>query len=268
MTMLEVMQDRVRGARRRMPRPSVPSLSWSQRPQWWWKAVLAAVPFVTVAVAYVWLQSPLTRADRVVVSGLNHLQFGDVVVAADVLDRQLININASDTEQRLEALPFVRDATVVRNWPDRVTIAIVEREPVASIPNDDGTFSVVDAEGRVVAISDGIFSSQPVLVTISNAPPPGEYIDDSDAPALLEAAALVPVELWGRIASLELDDDGELIAKLGDWQTAVRLGDPSDLGRKYRSLASVLVSTDLEGVSAIDVRVPDAPVLIRGVLTD
>lgn len=270
MTMIELVGDRVRGVRRRLPRPLLASrstVSWSNRPHWWWKVALGLTPFIVVAIGYAWLQSPFARADRVVVSGLNRVEFGEVVVASNVLHAQLIDIDPAAAEAKLEALPFVRDATVVRDWPNAVNIDVVEREPVGSFANADATWSIVDAEGRVLGISPGIYPSHPALVGFGAPPAPGEFMTGEGVAALLEAGATVPLELWQNIATLELGDDGQISAMLGDWQTVVLLGDADDLGRKYRSLASVLVSTDLDGVSVIDVRVPDAPVLIRGAPT-
>jgi hypothetical protein len=40
------------------------------------------------------------------------------------------------------------------------------------------------------------------------------------------------------------------------------VGNPSSLQQKFVSLATVLARTDLNGVSAIDLRVPAAPVLL------
>jgi hypothetical protein len=43
----------------------------------------------------------------------------------------------------------------------------------------------------------------------------------------------------------------------------VRLGEPEQLAEKFRSALSVLAQVDTRGVSTLDVRIPQSPVLTR-----
>jgi len=88
----------------------------------------------------------------------------------------ILAIDLDAARERVQALPWVRQASVRRVLPDTVVVEIVERRPLA-LWQHDRKFAVIDEEGEVILRDDvGPFSSLMVVV--------GE-----DAPA--NAAALV-----------------------------------------------------------------------------
>jgi cell division septal protein FtsQ len=56
--------------------------------------------------------------------------------------------------RRVEGLPWVASARIQRTWPNRVTISVTERVPVARLALDGAdptsTYALVDADGRVL----------------------------------------------------------------------------------------------------------------------
>jgi cell division protein FtsQ len=65
---------------------------------------------------------------------------------------------------RLLALPWVKDASIQRRWPDRLQIRIVERQP-AALWQHKGRLRLIDAEGVVLPAPDlAIFAALPLLV--------------------------------------------------------------------------------------------------------
>ena len=55
----------------------------------------------------------------------------------------------SDIRERVKALPWVSDASVVRRWPNRLEIRIVEKKPVA-VWQHNGQFKLIDARGTTL----------------------------------------------------------------------------------------------------------------------
>jgi cell division protein FtsQ len=65
---------------------------------------------------------------------------------------------------RLVALPWVKDASISRRWPDRLHIRIEERRP-AAIWQHKGRLRLIDAEGAVLPAPDlAKFAALPLLV--------------------------------------------------------------------------------------------------------
>jgi cell division protein FtsQ len=65
---------------------------------------------------------------------------------------------------RLLELPWVKDATIQRRWPDRIDIRIVERKP-AAIWQHKGRMRLIDTEGVVLPADDlQPFAALPLLV--------------------------------------------------------------------------------------------------------
>jgi cell division protein FtsQ len=88
-------------------------------------------------------------------------------------------------QARIEALPWVKSATVVRQLPDRLVITVTERTPFA-LWQRQGKLAVIDASGRVLANRDLDRFSQLPLVVGEGAPPhaPALFAMLEDAPVL------------------------------------------------------------------------------------
>lgn len=108
----------------------------------------------------------------------------------------ILAVDLEAARQRLQALPWVRQASVRRVLPDTLVVEIVERRPLA-LWQHDKKFALIDEEGEVILRDDvGPFSRLMVVV--------GE-----DAPA--NAAALVQM----------LASEPELMVRV---KAAVRVG--------------------------------------------
>ena len=61
----------------------------------------------------------------------------------------LLGFDTESAQARLEDLPWVREASVGRYFPDTVKVRLVERKPLA-IWQHEGRFSLIDREGGVI----------------------------------------------------------------------------------------------------------------------
>lgn len=62
-------------------------------------------------------------------------------------------VDVEDARTRLKALPWVKDASVERRWPDRVVVRITEHQPVA-VWQLNGVLRVIDGNGDALPVSD------------------------------------------------------------------------------------------------------------------
>lgn len=228
--------------------------------------LLVAVGGVAVAGGAGWgaTRSPLLDLDRVVVEGASHVSPDQVRLASRLRPGQaLVDVDEKAVAAAVEALPWVKRATVRRRWPAQVTIGLTERAAVAATAAQDGGFALVDASGRVLQLVDAPHAG---LVELAGLPPagrPGTRLRAEGVDALSVAVALPPA-LAARTAGVgpAAGGAGEVELRLSPDGT-VRLGPPENLVRKFEAVAVVLAQVDLRNLAVLDVRRPDSPVLTR-----
>jgi cell division protein FtsQ len=229
------------------------------------RAVLALVSVASVlAVALAATHSALLDVDNVVVRGADHTARGDILAAAR-LDRRrfMVDVDRASVAPNVDRLPWIATTKVVRRWPGTVQLTVRERVAVAALAPSPGTFSLVDATGRVLQavnqLPPGIF-----VITGGEAPPAPGRVVGSAAETGVRVAAGVPGDLRPRIASVSLVAGGEVELRLaGPAGPVVRFGSADALPAKMVALSTLVAKANLTGATVIDVRVPSAPVLTR-----
>jgi cell division protein FtsQ len=210
------------------------------------------------------VHSSLLGARHVRVIGAPNIPSSTVIAAAGLQgDPPLVDLNAGSIESRVENLPWVLTADVHIAWPSTVAIQVTERIPVAAVALGGGAgYAVCDVSGRVLEIVPSRPASLPlvVLAAASGSPGrPGSSLPTRDR-LQLEVAAAMPESMVPVIGEIAVGSVGAVLA-LGHRREAI-VGDASSLAQKFVSLATVLARADLEGITAIDLRVPTAPVLL------
>ncbi|HEX2849691.1 MAG TPA: FtsQ-type POTRA domain-containing protein [Acidimicrobiales bacterium] len=204
-------------------------------------------------------RSPLFDVDKVVVEGATRTPVAEVARAAG-LDHhpQMADVDAAAAGRGIEHLPWVATAHVTRRWPGTVVVRLLERSPAATLAAAGGGWATVDGSGRVVEIGA---TSPPGLVPLAGvtAPPVGDTVDDRTRGALSVLEAL-PAALDARLKGIDVGPDGAIVVHL-DAAPPVIFGAPAQVREKLVALSTLLARVDLKGATAIDVRVPTAPVL-------
>ena len=206
-------------------------------------------------------RSPLLDVDHVRIEGAASTPPAEIVRTAR-LDRHpaMTDVDPVAARQRLEALPWVARARVVRRWPSTVDVQILERSPAVAVPAPAGGWLTVDATGRVLAAEP---DAPPDLLTVQPAQPPpapGSRLDPATRGAL-RVLAVLPKPLEARVTALAVS--GQDVTITIDGHVPVAFGAPTDAGAKLVALTTLLERVDLKGVTGIDVRVPTAPVVQR-----
>lgn len=97
--------------------------------------ITLVVLVVVLAVgAFVLSRSDLFPVTKITVSGVHHLTDQETAEIAAVPEgTTLLNVDAGGIEGRLEANPWILDATIERRFPDTLNLNILEREIVAVV---------------------------------------------------------------------------------------------------------------------------------------
>ena len=222
----------------------------------WIYALLAVSLVVVVGVGAA--RSPLLDVDHVRIVGAPRTGSAVVDSAAGVsIGSPMASVDLRAVERRVERLPWVADATVTRDWPGTVRIAVIERVPVAV--TDGPVPMLVDGEGRLLASASGVSG----LASVGPRPAGSEAGDVLGAAALerLRVVAAMPPALDGQVASVT--SSGGRVSLVLDDGILVRVGDLSNLRAKLDLAAVRLAQPDRSTLATIDVSVPGAGALTR-----
>lgn len=208
--------------------------------------------------------SVLLDLDRIVVEGAVHTPPDEARFASGLRRGEpMLDVDEGAADRAVEALPWVRMATVRREWPGRVRIRLVEREAVAVTEAGPGAVALIDGSGRVLEWAPAPPAGLPVLTGLPPAGAPGTTLDAGGV-ATLQVAVALPAELRARIAGLAPapGSGGEVELRLNP-EGMVRLGPPDDLDAKFTAIRAVLAEVDVRNLAVLDVRRPENPVLTR-----
>ena len=184
----------------------------------------------------------------------------------------LIRISTGSVRRRIESLPDIASAKVTKHWFRELTIDVVPERAVGVILGRTNT-AVVGENGVVIrsvpSSQLGEYSLLPRLQGIAPAEV-GEALVGHGARGAATAAALEPVtRSLGQ--SVAFKDGGVVVAlrdipgpvgarRVGQAFEAV-FGSHADIALKARALEALLTSGSLNGHTAVDLGVPDAPIL-------
>ena len=122
-------------------------------PSRWSIALLAVLLLGAGLVVMLGLQWRETlKVQRVVVEGVSTLSAKEIVALANVSPQALLySMDLEGIRDRVSRHPFVRSVDVCRQYPNKLTVNVVEREPVATI--NCGQLCYVDKEGMLLPCS-------------------------------------------------------------------------------------------------------------------
>jgi cell division protein FtsQ len=225
-----------------------------------WVVAFGVVVAVLVLAASLFF-TPLLDVDRITVAGQFRTAPEDIVAAGGV-DRgePLARIDLEAAARRVEELPWVAEATVVRDWPGTVRYRITERTPVAGEEGPDGTWAAVDGGGRVVAELDDAPADLPVVQGATVAVEVGATASADERGAFALAAA-IPPSTRPLVAAVVVGADRAVTVRLVAGGV-VTVGPLEDLPEKGAALAGVLAAVD-PCVVTLDLTVAAAPLLTR-----
>lgn len=215
--------------------------------------ILVGLLFAGWAVA---VKSPLFGVREVRVQGNIRLSAEEVEALAGVADgANLLTVGLGRVAAAVESDPWVRRATVVRDFPGTLVVRVREREPAGWVG---------DPDGGVIVSTDGVAlarRAQPKrLATIGRVPEsvsPGTKV--SSLEGAIEVVASLAPRVRREVERVEAGDPGIMVRLRSGVE--VMVGRPDDLSEKAAALDSILRwAGDREvALAYIDVRAPATP---------
>lgn len=247
--------------------------------------VAASAVGAVIVLAVAVLESPLMAVRHLRISGARHESHAQVAAVGGVrLGTHMISVRPAQAEARLERLPWVAHAVVTRQWPDSVTVHLVERVAVAQVAAGHQTV-LVDGAGEVLSAPAAPVPGLPVLAGAGAAPAAGAVLATKGATSeALAVAALLPPALAAEVKQLR-PVSGGMVADVyatspptaspakGAGATSpsspaastptvpASFGGPTNLAEKVTDLEAIVAKVDLAHVKAIDLTIPGRPVL-------
>lgn len=228
------------------------------------RRTLVALCVVTVVVlgAVGLTRSPALDVDHIDVVGADRTSVEAVVGSSGLtLGAPMTELDLAGARRAIAALPWIADVRVQRQWPNRISIAVRERTPVAAVPTVDDRWALVDGTGRVLAVSDAVSERWLRIEGVPDADEPGTRLADEAADALAVAARL-PDELAAGVDRIVRDERGDLALGLPSGPR-VLLGSVDDLDAKLAAVLAVFGQVDDCGIDVVDVRAVDQVTVTR-----
>ena len=100
---------------------------------------------------------------EILVEGRNRTEAEHLLVALNVRQGDpILGVDLIDAKTRVEALPWVKSATIERRLPDTLSLSIVERDP-AALWQDGQAYRLIDPDGVVIPVDVAPFAALPVV---------------------------------------------------------------------------------------------------------
>ncbi len=218
----------------------------------WFLVVVFLLALIVGGLAV--LGSGLFAVEDVEVEGADRADPAAVDAVVDsLLGTPVLRVDTDAVESQLEAIPWVQDARVTTDFPHGARIELRERTAAATYQGPDGSFRVIDPEGRVLELAD----EQPadlLVVSADGAPdvPPGQFAPTGFRAAASLVDALTPT-MEAVAESIVVTADGSDVRLLLAGGIEVRFGASQDLVAKLVRLQTWLEIGQDAAVRTVDV---------------
>jgi cell division protein FtsQ len=223
---------------------------WWRRPPGWRAALIAVACFAALAgLVWVVVGSGVLAVREVTVFGAARQDPAAVRAALETeIGRPLARVDTGRATRRVETLPAIKSAVVVRAWPDTLEVRVVERIPLAWAPRG-AEYALMDIDGvRLATVTERPADLAGIdLATLA--------AGERAVTAVMTALHTMPEDVRDQIATAQADTQDSVTFTLRSGATVV-WGSSEESARKAEVL-SVLVERD---AAVYDVSAPRTPV--------
>lgn len=201
------------------------------------------------------------RLLQVSVDGRHMTRGEDILGAIGIAQGEpLLAFEPAAARERLESLPWVKEATVERRLPATIFVHLVERTPIAVFQIPAGGFALVDADGTVIETDISSFAHLPVIAG-PGAPEAASDLftmlaGEPDIAPRVKAAVRVGKRRWN--VWLDAIGEGGIDIRLPEADPAEALGRLVALNREQGLLRRDLAMIDLRLPDRLIVRLNDS----------
>ena len=222
-----------------------------------------------LASGYFFSFSPFFHISEITVTGNNKVSSADIIHASGILSGQnIFSVSPNFSAVWISMDYSIESVQLVKSYPDKITIAVTERTPVALVPFVNG-FLEVDRFGVVLSRVRHISSiNLPLLSGVGGIEPgiiPGMKITGKEISEGLSMILQLPEEAVSFIAEINVLNVQKIVI-YSQTGTEVRIGDSSFFLAKYDLAQKILDDQQKNGrlsaVKYLDVGVLDSPVIL------
>jgi cell division protein FtsQ len=190
---------------------------WWRPESLWGRALLVLGALAVVgggAVAALLLNSALQSDDRFRIAGADNIETVGLaeVTRADLLPifgedigKNIFFIDLQQHRHEIEAIPWVKHATVMRMLPNRLRVSIEERKPVA-FTQINGETGLVDADGVLLSMSPAAMAERHYTFPVVTGLSPTAKPDERHARMNVYMAMMNELDAGGQHNSLQISE--------------------------------------------------------------
>ncbi|OCI31597.1 cell division protein FtsQ [Oerskovia enterophila] len=222
------------------------------------RTILIWVASVVAVAAVVWvaLFSPVLGTDPAKVEITGEGTVIDVAqvqqIVSGVAGVPLPRVDTIGLREQILSLNGVRDATILREWPDGLSVTLESREPVAAVPHE-GAYVLLDRDGVQVLTVEEVPEGIPEI---------GVSLDEKGARSLRAARIVLnalPPELRAEVAEVTAETQDAVEMTLRDG-AVVEWGNGEDAALKVKVLQTLRSLPENQGATLYDVSAPTMPI--------
>jgi cell division protein FtsQ len=220
-----------------------------------WRYGFALVVLLALgAGGWVWLrESSLVEVREVEITGVSASEGEGVkaALASAASEMTTLHVREDALRHAIGRYSSVADLKVKTDFPHRLTIQVIEREPVAALAANGARRVPVTGSGVLLR---GVTAGRDLPSINLEQPPAGPRVTDRRLLRALAVAGGAPEELRQRADRLELGSRG-VVVKLDDGPDLI-FGTDAEVDAKWVAAARVLAETSAGGATYLDLRIP------------
>jgi len=191
------------------------------------------------------------------ISGAAHASRQKIeTVFNDDSGRSVYLLPMNDRRSTLRTVDWVKDASIVRIWPNRVIVRVSERTPVAFVTLASSRFALIDEDGVILPPATDRFQV-PVLTGVRPSDPPGVRRDRVRRMLRLTREL---GELTAKISEIDVSDPDNLkVTQPHDGRVVTLLLGDRNYGLRYQNFLRNYseIKRRLPGAATLDLRLED-----------
>lgn len=202
---------------------------------------------------WLWLRDcGLVKVTHVQVTGATTSEAQSVMSALDSAARSMTTLHVRESALKDAVAPYssVQSLRVSTSFPHGMTIAVVERKPVAALALGDRLLPVTGG-GLVLR---GVTADRGLPTIRLSAPVTGKRVTDARVLGALEVARAAPAPLLHAAQQLSLQSRGVVVALRNGPELV--FGDGLQAPAKWAAAARVLAEPSAAGATYLDLRIP------------
>lgn len=219
------------------------------------------IAFLTLIALLSFFASPYFKVSEIVFEGYDILKPAELdQMLRDYYHRNILIIDREQVKNRLIETTYIRDAAVIKRYPDQLLIRLQERVPLAKI-NNNGKFIFFTGDGYI--LEEGPLKGKvkvPLVQGVGYAVTQRQLTFSPVLDQIVQALAEMARINREMLTLIEVKG-AKITAYLN--KTPIYLGEKQDLGRKFKILQPLLekIRTDQLQLEYIDLSILEKPVI-------